>query len=197
MTKFVATLLGPRYLPRWAYLAVAGALAGYALLVLVRIGALATDVRWLLICLLAITLLWLGLFRIRPLSIIEKGALYVTVAVLVYLDSVVLPAQPLASAVEWIAILLAAAGTVVYLRLSKQRPFQLTPLDLLVLFVALVVPNLAAGLGMPHGGALGIAKLVILFYSVEVLVHRVEMPVVVLRLSVTTLLAAMIIRPML
>jgi hypothetical protein len=39
--------------------------------------------------------------------------------------------------------------------------------------------------------------LVILFYSVEVLVHRVEMPVVVLRLSVTTLLAAMIIRPML
>jgi hypothetical protein len=121
----------------------------------------------------------------------------VTVAILVYLDSVVLPAQPLSSAVNWIAILIAAAGTVIYLRLSKQRPFQLTPLDLLVLFVALVVPNLAAGLGMPHGGALGIAKLVILFYAVEVLVHRVEMPVVVLRLSVTTLLAALIIRPML
>jgi UDP-GlcNAc:undecaprenyl-phosphate GlcNAc-1-phosphate transferase len=197
MTRFVATLLGPRYLPRWAYLAVATALAAYALLVLFRIGALATDVRWLLFCLLLITLLWLGFFRIRPLSIIEKGALYVTVAILVYLDSVVLPAQPLSSAVNWIAILIAAAGTVIYLRLSKQRPFQLTPLDLLVLFVALVVPNLAAGLGMPHGGALGIAKLVILFYAVEVLVHRVEMPVVVLRLSVTTLLAALIIRPML
>jgi UDP-GlcNAc:undecaprenyl-phosphate/decaprenyl-phosphate GlcNAc-1-phosphate transferase len=196
MTKFVATLLGPQYLPRWSYLAVATALAGYALLVLVKIGALATDVRWLLICLLAITLLWLGLFRIRPLSIIEKGALYVTAAILVYLDSV-LPAQPLLSAANWIAILIAATGTVVYLRLSKQRPFQFTPLDLIVLFVALVVPNLAAGLGMPHGGALGIAKLVILFYAVEVLVHRLEMPVVVLRLSVTTLLAALIIRPML
>ena len=197
LTRFVTALLEPQYLPRWSYLAVAIALGVYAALVMVETARLSSDVRWLLIALLAVTIVWLTILRIRPLSMVEKGALYVTAAILVYLDTVILHDQPVFSIANWGAILTAAAGTMLRLRLSKDRRFELTPLDLIVLFVALVVPSLPGSMGLPHGGALGIAKLVILFYAVEVLVSRVEMQVVWLRIGVATVLAGLIARPML
>jgi UDP-GlcNAc:undecaprenyl-phosphate GlcNAc-1-phosphate transferase len=197
LTRFVTALLEPQYLPRWSYLAVAIALAVYAVLVMAETASLASDVKWLLMALLAVTIIWLTILRIRPLSMVEKGALYITAAVLVYLDTVILHDQLVFSIVNWGAILTAAAGTMLRLRLSQDRRFELTPLDLIVLFVALVVPSLPGSLGLPHGGALGIAKLVILFYAVEVLVSRMEMQVVWLRIGVAAVLAGLIVRPLL
>jgi hypothetical protein len=46
-------------------------------------------------------------------------------------------------------------------RLYNDRRFRLTPLDLIVLFMALVVPSVPGMLHLPHGGALGIAKLLV------------------------------------
>jgi UDP-GlcNAc:undecaprenyl-phosphate GlcNAc-1-phosphate transferase len=197
LTKFISALLEPQYLPRWSYFAVAIALGVYAALVMAETASLTSDVKWLLIALLAVIILWLTILRIRPLSMVEKGALYVTAAVLAYLDTVILHDQLVFSIANWGAILTAAAGTMLRLRLSKDRRFELTPLDLIVLFVALVVPSLPGTIGLPHGGALGIAKLVVLFYAVEVLVSRVDMQVVWLRIGVATVLAGLIIRPML
>jgi UDP-GlcNAc:undecaprenyl-phosphate/decaprenyl-phosphate GlcNAc-1-phosphate transferase len=197
LTRLVTALLEPQYLPRWSYLAVAIALAVYAVLVMAETASLASDVKWLLMALLAVTVIWLTILRIRPLSMVEKGALYITAAVLAYLDTVILHGQIVFSIVNWAAILTAAAGTMLRLRLSQDRRFELTPLDLIVLFVALVVPSLPGSLGLPHGGALGIAKLVILFYAVEVLVSRMEMQVVWLRIGVAAVLAGLIVRPML
>jgi UDP-GlcNAc:undecaprenyl-phosphate GlcNAc-1-phosphate transferase len=197
LTRLVTALLEPQYLPRWSYLAVAIALGVYAVLVMAETASLASDVKWLLMALLAVTIIWLTILRIRPLSMVEKGALYITAAVLVYLDTVILHDQLVLSIVNWGAILTAAAGTMLRLRLSQDRRFELTPLDLIVLFVALVVPSLPGSLGLPHGGALGIAKLVILFYAVEVLVSRMEMQVVWLRIGVAAVLAGLIVRPML
>jgi UDP-GlcNAc:undecaprenyl-phosphate/decaprenyl-phosphate GlcNAc-1-phosphate transferase len=197
LTRFVSALLEPQYLPRWSYVAVAIALGVYAVLVMAETARLANDVKWLLMTLLAVTIIWLTILRIRPLSMVEKGALYITAAVLVYLDTVILHDQLVFSIVNWGAILTAAAGTMLRLRLSQDRRFELTPLDLIVLFVALVVPSLPGSLGLPHGGALGIAKLVILFYAVEVLVSRMEMQVVWLRIGVAAVLAGLIVRPLL
>jgi UDP-GlcNAc:undecaprenyl-phosphate GlcNAc-1-phosphate transferase len=154
-------------------------------------------VRLLLMALLAVTVIWFGILRVKPLSIVEKASLYVTAAVLVYTDSVVVYDHALTNILNWAAILTAAAGTLVRLRLTKDRGFELTPLDLIVLFVALVVPSLPGTLGLPHGGALGIAKLVIMFYAIEVLLSRVEIQTVWLRLGVTVLLAGLIVRPLL
>jgi UDP-GlcNAc:undecaprenyl-phosphate/decaprenyl-phosphate GlcNAc-1-phosphate transferase len=197
LARFVTALLEPQYLPRWSYLAVAIALGVYAVLVMAETARLASDVKWLLMALLAVTIIWLTILRIRPLSMVEKGALYITAAVLVYLDTVILHDELVFSIVNWGAILTAAAGTMLRLRLSQDRRFELTPLDLIVLFVALVVPSLPGSLGLPHGGALGIAKLVILFYAVEVLVSRMEMQVVWLRIGVAAVLAGLIVRPLL
>jgi len=101
------------------------------------------------------------------------------------------------SIANWGAILAAAAGTMLRLRLSKDRRFELTPLDLIVLFVALVVPSLPGSFDLPHGGALGIAKLIVLFYAAEVLVSQMEIPAVWLRIGVATVLAGLIVRPVL
>ena len=73
----------------------------------------------------------------------------------------------------------------------------LTPLDLIVLFVALVVPSLPGSFGLPDGGAAGIAKLVTLFYAIEVLVSRVELGVMWLRIAVTIVLVGLVLRPLL
>jgi hypothetical protein len=131
------------------------------------------------------------------LSTIEKAALYITSTVLVYLDSVIPHDRHWVTVAGWAAILTMAAGTVLRMRLSTDRRFELTPLDLIVLFVALVVPSLTGSFGLPDGGAGGIAKLVILFYAIEALMSRVETPVVWLRIAAAALLAGLIVRPLL
>jgi UDP-GlcNAc:undecaprenyl-phosphate GlcNAc-1-phosphate transferase len=196
LTRIIKVLTEPRYLPRWSYLGVALALGVYAALVVAETVSLTTDVRLLLIGLLAVTVVWLTILRIRPLSLVEKAALYVTAAVLAYLDTVIVHDRVAFSILDWGAILTIAVGTLLRLRLSEDRRFELTPLDLIVLFVALVVPSLPNSFALPHGGALGIAKLVILFYAVEVLVSRMEMRAVWLRLGVATVLAGLIVKPL-
>jgi hypothetical protein len=49
---------------------------------------------------------------------------------------------------------------------------------------------------MPDGGAGAIAKLVILFYAVEVLVTRAELGVMWLRLAEAAVLTGLMLRPL-
>jgi UDP-GlcNAc:undecaprenyl-phosphate GlcNAc-1-phosphate transferase len=121
----------------------------------------------------------------------------VTVTVLVYIDTALLPEARIPSDIGWVTVAIAAVGTAVRLRLYNDRRFQLTPLDLIVLFMALVVPSLPGTLHLPHGGALAIAKLVILFYAIEMLVSRVEGRALWLRLAAGSVLAGLAVRPLL
>jgi UDP-GlcNAc:undecaprenyl-phosphate GlcNAc-1-phosphate transferase len=197
LTRFVATLLLPPYLPRWSYMTVALAVGLYAVLILAKTVSLSGDVQMLLIALFAVSCVLLAILRAKPLNIVEKAALYITVAILVYLDSVLnAPQRVSVSLVGWAAVGLAALGTMVRLRLSADRRFVLTPLDLIILFVALVVPSLPGSFALPDGGAAGIAKLVILFYALEVLVSRVELGVVWLRLAAAAVMMGLVLRPL-
>ena len=108
------------------------------------------DLQILVVGLLAVTISLLALLRLKPLSFIEKAAVYITTTLLVYLDTVVIPPQSIFSVLSWVAVGLAAVGTA------------LTPLDMIVL---LIVPSLPDAFGLPNGGAAGIAKLAILFYA--------------------------------
>lgn len=197
LARLLTLLRQPKYLPRWSYRAVAIGVWVYASIVTAETARLSTDVRLLLMALFAITVVWLSILRGKPLSTIERAALYITSAVLVYLDSATLHDEPLVTMATWASILTMAAGTVLRLRLSTDRRFELTPLDLLVLFVALVLPSLSDSLSLPDGGALGIAKLVILFYAIELLVSRTETRVIWLRLAASMLLAGLVLRPLL
>jgi UDP-GlcNAc:undecaprenyl-phosphate GlcNAc-1-phosphate transferase len=197
LSRVVAVLQQPKLLPRLSYCTIATALAAYAVLIVLETVALSGDVRLLIMALFAMTIGCLLFLRAAPLNIIEKAALYVTAAVLVYLDAIVLPSDRVLSALNWIAVSIAALATAVRLRLQNDRRFQITPLDLIVLFMALVVPSLPGTLHLPHGGALAIAKLVILFYAIEMLVSRPEGGVVWVRIAAVSVLAGLALRTLL
>jgi len=195
LTRFIAALQQPDRLPRLSYYAIALALAAYAVLIVLETAATSRDVRVLIIALFAVTIAFLLVLRAAPLSLAEKAALYVTATVLVYLDAVVLPHDKLMSGLTWAAVSVAALATAVRLRLQNDRRFEITPLDLIVLFMSLVVPSLPGTLHWPHGGALAIAKLVILYYSIEMLVSRAEGQAVWVRIAAVSVLAGLAVRP--
>jgi UDP-GlcNAc:undecaprenyl-phosphate GlcNAc-1-phosphate transferase len=197
LARMIARLRQPRYLPHWAYLAVAAGVGTYGCLIVAETASLSSDVQVLVMGLFALVFILLLLLQGRPLNIVEKAALYVTAVVLVYLDSVVLADDRSLALLNWAAIVVTAGGTMLRLRLATDRRFVMTPLDLIVLFVALVVPSLPGSFGLPDGGAKAIAKLVVLFYALEVLISRVEMRVVWLRVAVATLLMSLVVRPLL
>jgi UDP-GlcNAc:undecaprenyl-phosphate GlcNAc-1-phosphate transferase len=196
VTRFISSLREPQNLPRWSYIAVAGAVAVYGCLILAETVSLSIDVQILVWGLLGVSAILLAILRVKPLNFVEKATLYITTAVLVYLDSAILPDQRIFPMLNWAAIGVAAGGTILRLRLSKDRRFVLTPLDLIVLFVALVVPSLPGSFALPDGGAVGIAKLVILFYALEVLLSRVDLGVVWLRVAAACLLLGLTLRPL-
>jgi len=101
------------------------------------------------------------------------------------------------SRIGWSAITVAALATALRLRLYNDRRFQVTPLDLIVLFMALVVPSLPGTLHLPQGGALAIAKLVVLFYALEMLVSRSDSRAVWVRVGAMSVLAGLALRPLL
>jgi UDP-GlcNAc:undecaprenyl-phosphate GlcNAc-1-phosphate transferase len=187
-------ILRSQWLPRVSYLALAVGLGIYAALTIIDTTGLSGDVRILLLVLLAVIVLVFAFMRVAPLSLFEKGALYVTATVLVYLDAVVLPETRWESVISWTAVSVAAIATAIRLRLFNDRRFELTSLDVIVLFMALVVPNLPGTLGLPHGGALAIAKLVVVFYAIEMLITRSDHRAVWLRIATASVLAGLILR---
>jgi UDP-GlcNAc:undecaprenyl-phosphate GlcNAc-1-phosphate transferase len=193
--RLMSVIHKPGLLPRLSYAAIAGGVGIYALLIIVETATLSGDFRILIVALLAVVIGFSAVLRGAPLNLIEKAALYVTATALVYLDAVVLPANRWLSALGWAAIAVAAVATAVRLRLYNDRRFLLTPLDLIVLFMALVVPSLLDTLNLPHGGALAIAKLVILFYALEMLVTWSERRAVWVRIAAATVLAGLVVRP--
>jgi UDP-GlcNAc:undecaprenyl-phosphate/decaprenyl-phosphate GlcNAc-1-phosphate transferase len=196
LSRMLTVIQQPKLLPWYSYLAIVFALTVYAALIVLETAALSSDIRILILALFAITIGLLVILRAGPLSVVEKAALYVTATVLVYLDAVVLPADRLMSVLTWVAISIAAMATAVRLRFQNDRRFQVTPLDLIVLFMALIVPSLPGTFNLPHGGVMAIVKLVILFYAIEVLVSRSEGRAVWLRIAVLSTLAGLALRPL-
>jgi UDP-GlcNAc:undecaprenyl-phosphate GlcNAc-1-phosphate transferase len=187
----------PGVLPRLSYWVIAAAIGAYTTLIVTETAELGSDFRLLIMSLLAVLAGSAVFLRKAPLILLEKAALYVTATLIVYLDAVMVPEGRMVSALGWTAVGCAALGSALRLRLNNDRGFQLTPLDLIVLFMALVVPSLPGTLHLPNGGALAIAKLVIVFYALEMLVSRSEKRAVWLRLATAAVLAALVLRPLL
>jgi UDP-GlcNAc:undecaprenyl-phosphate GlcNAc-1-phosphate transferase len=195
-TRFSDLLQRPTLLPRVSYLVIAAGVGVYAILIVLEAASIASDFKVLIVALLAVIVGFLAVLRIAPLSIVEKAVVYVTATVLVYLDSVAPRGSHVTEMVGWAAVSIAALATALRLRLYNDRTFQATPLDLIVLFMALVVPSLPGTFNLPHGGALAIAKLVVLFYSLEMLVSRSQHRAVWVRLSAASVLVGLALRPL-
>jgi UDP-GlcNAc:undecaprenyl-phosphate GlcNAc-1-phosphate transferase len=115
--------------------------------------------------LLVVTLSYFGF--LSSLSWLERLAAYVGVIMLVYLDQTALARTPLLTYLTWGAVMLTAAGALVRVLLSERRRFEVTALDVLVAFIAVVVPNLPGFVSLPRDLPGGILKAVVLLYVVE------------------------------
>jgi UDP-GlcNAc:undecaprenyl-phosphate/decaprenyl-phosphate GlcNAc-1-phosphate transferase len=105
----------------------------------------------------------------RPLQWLERAAAYISVVLLVYLDQTMPHKPALLTTLSWTCVAITAAAALVRFWLSPTRRFELTTLDFIVLFIALVLPNLPGSIGLPADLPGGIAKAVILLYVVEML----------------------------
>jgi UDP-GlcNAc:undecaprenyl-phosphate GlcNAc-1-phosphate transferase len=161
-------LRAPSRLPAWTQWATALSLAGYVLLVAVAGARADRDT-----CLLAgVVFLAVGAaqaFGSRPIILwCAKAALYVSAALLVYLDDPSTVPHTWRVA-EFIALGTMVMSVVLWIRLSSRRRFELTPLDLLVVLVAVIAPNLAAAAPDSRSWGLAAVKLIALFYAIEAL----------------------------
>jgi len=111
--------------------------------------------------------------RTLPLNWVERAATYVVITFIVYLTQT--QPGPLAALQSYSVFYFGflAAAVMVGFRFSNNKAFKMTPLDFLVIFVALTVPNLPELYFERIGLGEGIAKIIVLFYGVELLLINV------------------------
>jgi UDP-GlcNAc:undecaprenyl-phosphate/decaprenyl-phosphate GlcNAc-1-phosphate transferase len=144
-------------------------LAAYATTVLASSRHVGVDLGLMCLAML-IVLLLLSLWKAqRSLLWFERAAAYISVVLLVYLDQTMPNKPPLLTTLSWTCVGITGAAALVRFWLSPTRRFELTTLDLIVLFIALVLPNLPGSIALPADLPGGIAKAVILLYVVEML----------------------------
>ena len=127
-----------------------------------------------------------------PVGGFERLPAYLSVILLVYLDQNAAARLPGVSWLSWCVIGLTAAGALFRFVFSERR-FEVSALDILVVFVALVVPNLPGFISLPPDLPAGIVKAVLLLYVVEVMENmgsRRSVP----RAVVAAMLAAITLR---
>lgn len=141
----------------------------YVFTVVVSSGHVGMDLGVLCTALLIAMLLLTTWRAERSIVWFERGVAYVSVVLLVYLDQTTPNKPPLLTTLSWTFIAITGAAALVRFMLSQTRRFELTTLDVIVIFVALVLPNLPGSLSLPSDLPGGIAKAVILLYVVEML----------------------------
>jgi UDP-GlcNAc:undecaprenyl-phosphate/decaprenyl-phosphate GlcNAc-1-phosphate transferase len=144
-------------------------LAVYTMTVLASSRHVGIDLGVMCFAMLLVLLLLSSWKAEHSLRWFERAAAYISVVLLVYLDQTV-PDKPLfLTAISWTLIGITGAAALVRFWLSPTRRFEVTGLDMLVIFIALVMPNLPGSATLPSALPAGIAKAVILLYVVEML----------------------------
>ncbi len=132
------------HLPRWTLHIAMICIGGYILAIGFTASLITPDVAWLAGgagALLATSVaVSLGRSGTR-LAWLMQAALYVGAVVAIYLDPIMPTDHPLVLAAKWVLLPILVAAVVLRLRLSGDRRFQVTPLDVLLLIIALVLPT--------------------------------------------------------
>jgi UDP-GlcNAc:undecaprenyl-phosphate GlcNAc-1-phosphate transferase len=169
---------------QWAVDFAACSLPIYYVASLAIARAVTADIGMLAAILFATLLTLWARNRDRPFTWVERGGAYLVGAVMLYL--------PVAgdAASHWFFvfsnmyfILLAAAVVAGLILSSDDRRFRVTPLDLLVVFIALVAPNLPGTrlAGVSYG--IFVAELIVLFYALELVLSDGRSPRRAVRLA--------------
>jgi hypothetical protein len=175
MTRFVLWLRDERRAPRWADWWLFAGIAGYGTLVAANAPAIASDTSGMMLALavcLCTAFAWRG--SRAGANWVAKGALYITAVVAVYLDARQHITMHLLDEGRWVLFGSLALAIALRFRLSRDRQLAITPLDVLIVCATLIIPNLPGSFA--NGLELGesAAKLVILFYGLEILLAETK-----------------------
>jgi UDP-GlcNAc:undecaprenyl-phosphate GlcNAc-1-phosphate transferase len=166
--RTIAWLRAPQHLPRFCQWTIALAIVVYFVCVSFVIRTPDLDVRIIAALLLAcvagaLVLRW----QRAEASWAEKIALYVTVVMAVYFDGATETFLEHEAVLQWTVFSILVVAIVLSFRFATDRRFRLTPLDVLVLFAAVVVPNLPGSMLQLMIPRDSVAKLIALMYGVE------------------------------
>jgi UDP-GlcNAc:undecaprenyl-phosphate/decaprenyl-phosphate GlcNAc-1-phosphate transferase len=170
LARLRAWLSAPERFPRWSIRVVALCAVVYLLGVALFAERVPRDLGWLsALCLLPLLLNGRWARSAFGDTWLQRIPLYVAVMVAVYLDQGTSTHASVWQAVKFAFLPLLAVSVVLAIRLSAQRRFEATPLDLLLIFGALALPNLPGVAAASSNFGLSAAKLVVLCYAVEMI----------------------------
>jgi UDP-GlcNAc:undecaprenyl-phosphate GlcNAc-1-phosphate transferase len=160
--------------PKLAVIAMTACLAIYVVTILASINRVGADLGVMCGALLVGLMLLNSDKTERSRHWFVRGAAYISVVLLVYLDQTIPHRPPLLTPVVWALICAMGLSALGRFWLSPTRRFELTTLDVIVMFIGLVLPNLPGSVVLPPDLPGGIAKAVILLYVVEMLLSLEE-----------------------
>jgi UDP-GlcNAc:undecaprenyl-phosphate GlcNAc-1-phosphate transferase len=170
LTRLRAWVSAPERFPRWSIRVVGLCAVVYLLGVAVFAERVPRDLGWLsALCLLPLLLGGRWPRWAFGDTWLLRIPLYVAVMVAVYLDQGTSTHASVWQTVKFAFLPLLAVSVVLAIRLSAQRRFEATPLDLLLIFGALALPNLPGAAAASSNFGLSAAKLVVLCYAVEMI----------------------------
>jgi UDP-GlcNAc:undecaprenyl-phosphate GlcNAc-1-phosphate transferase len=169
LTRRTARVLLDTRIPTWAMRIMSVSLIAYAVTVIALTDRVTGDVGLLCLAALLLLILLTASRAERSLKWLERTVLYVGVVLIVYLDQTAAAKPLILSGLSWTLLGITGVAALLRFSLSPARRFEVTSLDLLVVFIALVMPNLPGLVALPEDLPAGIAKAVILLYVVEML----------------------------
>lgn len=170
LARAAAWLVASDRLQRWSKRIAGLSTSAYLFGIALTPGPVPRDVAWLAAgaaAVLAVAFLFPRRSAVSRWSV--RGMLYVAVMTAVYLDHRVVHTEALLRLMKYVFLPLLVLSVVVAVRTSRQQRFGATPLDLILVFGALALPNLPGIQAMsPHLGV-SVAKLLALTYAVEMI----------------------------
>jgi UDP-GlcNAc:undecaprenyl-phosphate/decaprenyl-phosphate GlcNAc-1-phosphate transferase len=141
-------------------------LVAYAAIVVASARHVGVDVSLLSVAMLVLLYVLAHFASLESVGWFERLPAYLCVILLVYLDQTAAVPIPGLSRLTWGVIGLTAAAALLRFAFSERR-LEVSGLDILIVFVALVVPNLPGFISLPASLPGGIVKAVVLLYVVE------------------------------
>jgi UDP-GlcNAc:undecaprenyl-phosphate GlcNAc-1-phosphate transferase len=167
--RYLNGMVSSTRIPQVALIVMTTCLGLYVATVLASSQRVSMDLGLICLGMLALLLALSSRKSEKSLLWFERIAAYVSVVFLVYLDQTAVERAWGLTTLSW--TLVAIIGTAALLRFwfSPTRRFEVTTLDLLVIVIAIMLPNLPGSVALPPGLSPGVAKAVILLYVIEML----------------------------
>ena len=164
----------------------------YAAIVIASARNIGRDISLLSAAMLLLLFALTRFSSAAPLTLFERLPAYLSVILMVYLDQTSAARAPATAWLPTAVIGVIAAAALLRFAFSERR-LEVTALDVLVVFVALVVPNLPGFIPLPTALPAGLVKAVVLLYVVE-MIESMSIRRAVPRAVVAAMLGAIALR---